>query len=69
MRRFSEGEPTPDELAAAHDDLVVELVERHEDGSVVVHLADTCGEHFLDGYWPAVRFDAVGDVLEVTVES
>ncbi|KAJ8139525.1 hypothetical protein OY671_007263 [Metschnikowia pulcherrima] len=69
VRRFSEGEPTPDELAAAHDDLVVELVERHEDGSVVVHLADTCGEHFLDGYWPAVRFDAVGDVLEVTVES
>ncbi|WP_228076076.1 enoyl-CoA hydratase/isomerase family protein, partial [Cellulosimicrobium cellulans] len=69
VRRFSEGEPTPDELAAAHDDLVVELVERHEDGSVVVHLADTCGEHFLDGYWPAVRLDAVGDVVEVTVES
>lgn len=69
VRRFSEGEPTPDELAAAHDDLVVELVERHEDGSVVVHLADTCGEHFLDGYRPAVRLDAVGDVVEVTVES
>ncbi|NMF27737.1 enoyl-CoA hydratase [Cellulosimicrobium aquatile] len=69
VRRFSEGDPTPDELAAAHDDLVVELVERHEDGSVVVHLADTCGEHFLDGYWPAVRLDAVGDVVEVTVES
>lgn len=69
VRRFSEGDPTPDELAAAHDDLVVELVERHEDGSVVVHLADTCGEHFLDGYWPAVRLDSVGDVVEVTVES
>ncbi|WP_194521851.1 3-hydroxyisobutyryl-CoA hydrolase [Cellulosimicrobium sp. JZ28] len=69
VRRFSEGEPTPDELAAAHDDLVVELVERHEDGTAVVHLADTCGEHFLDGYWPAVRLDAVGDVVEVTVES
>lgn len=69
VRRFSEGEPTPDELAAAHDDLVVELVERREDGSAVVHLADTCGEHFLDGYWPAVRLDAVGDVVEVTVES
>ncbi|SDF37032.1 enoyl-CoA hydratase [Cellulosimicrobium cellulans] len=69
VRRFSEGEPTPDELAEARDDLVVELVERHEDGSIVVHLADTCGEHFLDGYWPAVRLDAVGEVVEVTVES
>jgi enoyl-CoA hydratase len=69
VRRFGEGEPTPDELAEARDDLVVELVERHEDGSIVVHLADTCGEHFLDGYWPAVRLDAVGEVVEVTVES
>jgi enoyl-CoA hydratase len=69
VRRFSEDEPTPDELAEASDDLVVELVQRHDDGGTVVHLADSCGEHFLDGYWPAVRFDAVGDVVEVTVES
>ncbi|MBN0039181.1 enoyl-CoA hydratase/isomerase family protein [Cellulosimicrobium cellulans] len=69
VRRFSEDEPTPDELAEALDDLVVELVERHDDGGTVVHLADSCGEHLLDGYRPAVRFDAVGDVVEVTVES
>lgn len=69
VRRFSEEEPTPDELAEASDDLVVELVQRHDGGGTVVHLADSCGEHFLDGYWPAVRFDAVGDVVEVTVES
>lgn len=68
-RRFSEDEPTPAELTELIDDLVVELVERHDDGGMVVHLADSCGGHFLDGYWPAVRFDAVGDVVEVTVES
>jgi enoyl-CoA hydratase len=69
VHRFGEDEPTPDDLAQARDDLVVELVERHDDGGTVVHLSDSCGEHFLDGYWPAVRFDAVGDVVEVTVES
>ncbi|WP_353707431.1 enoyl-CoA hydratase/isomerase family protein [Cellulosimicrobium sp. ES-005] len=69
VRRFSEDEPTAQELAEAADDLVVELVQRRDDGGTVVHLADSCGEHFLDGYWPAVRFDAVGDVVEVTVES
>lgn len=69
VRRFSEDEPTAQELAEAADDLVVDLVQRRDDGGTVVHLADSCGEHFLDGYWPAVRFDAVGDVVEVTVES
>ncbi len=69
VRRFSDDEPTAEELAEAADDLVVELVQRRDDGGTVVHLADSCGEHFLDGYWPAVRFDAVGDVVEVTVES
>ncbi|ARU53814.1 hypothetical protein CBR64_10755 [Cellulosimicrobium cellulans] len=69
VRRFSEDEPTAEELAEAAEDLVVELVQRRDDGGTVVHLADSCGEHFLDGYWPAVRFDAVGDVVEVTVES
>ncbi|WP_308202301.1 enoyl-CoA hydratase/isomerase family protein [Cellulosimicrobium cellulans] len=69
VRRFSEDEPTAQEMAEAADDLVVELVQRRDDGGTVVHLADSCGEHFLDGYWPAVRFDAVGDVVEVTVES
>jgi len=69
VRRFSEDEPTAEELAEAAADLVVELVRRRDDGGTVVHLADSCGGHFLDGYWPAVRFDAVGDVVEVTVES
>ncbi len=69
VRRFGESEPGADELDDAASDLVPELVEPTADGGTVVHLADTCGEHFLDGYWPAVRFDAAGQVVEVTVES
>lgn len=69
VRRFSEDEPTADELAEAAGDLVAELVEPAADGGTVVHLTDSCGEHFLDRYWPAVRFDAAGEVVEVTVES
>ena len=40
-----------------------------DDGAVVLHLEDGCGEHFMQGYWPAVRFDDDGDVVEVTVEA
>ncbi|TBV83889.1 hypothetical protein EW028_24365, partial [Lysinibacillus sp. OL1] len=32
-------------------------------------LTDSCGLHFMDGYWPAVRFNGDDGVIEVTVES
>lgn len=69
VRRFSEDEPPAAELDDAAQDLVVSALVAHEDGSVVVHLDDRCGEHFLDGYWPAVRLDAGNEVVAVTVES
>lgn len=66
---FSTGEPTPTELDEAAADLELETVEAAADGTIVLHFTDTCGEHFPDGYWPAVHLDAGGDVANVTVES
>ena len=40
-----------------------------DNGDVVLHLADTCGDHFMDGYWPAVQLDPDDNVVAVTVES
>lgn len=69
VTRFSEEAPTTDELDDAEGDLVVQTVEVLADGDVVLHLDDSCGEHFPDGYWPAVRFGADDAVAEVTVEA
>ena len=69
VTEFSAEEPTADELAEAADDLVLQTVEVLADGDVVLHLDDSCGQHFLDGYWPAVRFDADDVAVEVTVEA
>ncbi|MFE7506445.1 hypothetical protein [Promicromonospora sp. NPDC057488] len=69
VKEFSAEEPTPDELAEAAHDLVLQTVEVLADGDVVLHLDDSCGAHFLDGYWPAVRFDADDVAVEVTVEA
>lgn len=68
-RAFSEGEPSASDLDEAAADLRLETVEVRDDGAVVLHLDDGCGEHFMQGYWPAVRFDDDGDVVEVTVEA
>jgi len=66
---FSVGEPEPRELDEAASDLSLDAVEASADGTIVLHLLDTCGKHFPDGYWPAVHLDAVGAVVTVTVES
>ncbi|WP_036970295.1 hypothetical protein [Promicromonospora kroppenstedtii] len=69
VNEFSTEEPTADELAEAARDLVLQTVEVLADGDVVLHLDDSCGQHFLDGYWPTVRFDADDVAVEVTVEA
>ncbi|MFD7311748.1 hypothetical protein [Promicromonospora sp. NPDC059942] len=69
VAELSERTPTAEELADAARDLVLQTVEVHADGEVVLHLDDSCGEHLLDGYWPAVRFDMSGAAVEVTVEA
>lgn len=69
VHEFSTEEPTADELAEAAHDLVLHTLEVLADGDVVLHLNDSCGQHFLDGYWPAVRFDADDVAVEVTVEA
>lgn len=56
-------------VAPSAEDLQVSAVEVVADGSVVLHLDDTCGEHFLDGYWPAVHLGPQDQVVAVTVES
>jgi hypothetical protein len=66
---FSTGEPEPADLAAAASDLSLEALEAAADGSIVLHLTDTCGEHFPEGYWPAVHLGVGDDVERVTVES
>ncbi|MFS3128975.1 hypothetical protein ACLM5J_11285 [Nocardioides sp. Bht2] len=69
VTRFSDEAPTPGELDDAEGDLVLQTVEVLADGDVVLHLDDSCGQHFPDGYWPAVRFGRDDVVVEVTVEA
>ncbi|WP_270365598.1 hypothetical protein [Microbacterium algeriense] len=69
VTNFSTGEPEPSELDDAATDLVLETIEASSDGGIVLHLTDSCGEHFPEEYWPAVHFGADGAVEKVTVES
>lgn len=69
VTQFSEEPPLAAELEDAERDLVLQTVEVLADGEVVLHLDDACGEHFPEGYWPAVRFSADGAVAGVTVEA
>lgn len=66
---FSEDAPSTKELDDAHRDLTLDAVEVFPDNDVVLDLTDTCGSHFMDGYWPAVRFNGDDEVVKVTVES
>ncbi|MFJ4225901.1 hypothetical protein [Microbacterium sp. NPDC089695] len=66
---FSQGAPEPADLDAAAFDLVLETIEASADGTVVLHLIDTCGDHFPEGYWPALHLGADGQITQVTVES
>ena len=47
----------------------IEAIEAAADGTVVLHLIDSCGEHFPEGYWPAVHLGVDDSVVQVTVES
>jgi len=67
--RFSNGEPEAHELEDAAFDLTVETIEVAADGTVVLHLNDDCGDHFPEGYWPAVHLGPGDVVSDVTVES
>ncbi|GAB3252245.1 hypothetical protein [Kineosporia babensis] len=69
VTQFSAEEPKPQELQEAHADLALETLQTCADGTVVLHFTDTCGEHFLDGYWPAVRIGTDGQISDVTVEA
>lgn len=67
--QFSDVEPEPYELDEGARDLRLEAIEATADGTFVLHFADSCGEHFPDGYWPAAHLDGDGAVTAVTVES
>ncbi|QKG25825.1 hypothetical protein [Actinomadura verrucosospora] len=69
VHAFTEDPPTTDELTEAHADLLLDTIAADGDDEIVLHLTDSCGKHFLDGYWPAVRFTTQDTVLEVTVEA
>lgn len=69
VRCFSSTPPTDDQFADGARDLEPNTIVVDVDGDVVVHMTDLCGDHFLDGYWPAARFDADDEFVEVTVEA
>lgn len=69
VTNFSNGEPEPHELEDAATDLTLETIEAASDGTIILHLIDSCGEHFPEGYWPAVHLGTGGNVEQVTVES
>lgn len=66
---FSNGEPEHHELDDAASDLVLDTIEAAADGTIILHFTDSCGDHFPEGYWPAVHFRPDGAVEQVTVES
>lgn len=66
---FSTGTPEQHELDDAASDLTLETLEASADGTVVLHFIDSCGEHFPEGYWPAVHLGTDGQITQVTVES
>lgn len=66
---FSTATPEQHELDDAATDLTLETLEASADGTVILHLIDSCGEHFPEGYWPAVHLGADGQITQVTVES
>lgn len=69
VTRFSTGEPEAHELDEAASDLTLETIEAAADGTIILHLIDDCGEHFPEGYWPAVHLAPDDGVADVTVES
>ncbi|THA34585.1 hypothetical protein E6R18_07400 [Streptomyces sp. A1277] len=69
VHRFSTAPPTEEELTQSHADLLLDTVVVDDEREVVLHLNDSCGEHIMDGYWPAVRFDAQNQVADVTIET
>ncbi|MFK4852312.1 hypothetical protein ACI3KT_11800 [Microbacterium sp. ZW T6_19] len=69
VTRFSTGAPEAHELDEAASDLALETIEAAADGTIILHLIDDCGEHFPEGYWPAVHLAPDDGVADVTVES
>lgn len=62
-------EITESELNAAEEDLILATIEAGSGGEVILHLNDKYGEHFPEGYWPAVHLDAEDHVIRVTVDA
>jgi len=69
VTRFSNGEPEAHELEEAASDLTLDTIEASADGTVILHLTDDCGEHFPEGYWPAVHLGPDDGIADITVES
>ena len=69
VRRWRESEREAAEREDGEGDRVLGSVEVRPGGDVLLHFDDSCGQHFMHGHWPAVRFDASGSVVEVTVEA
>ncbi|PZT83251.1 MULTISPECIES: hypothetical protein [unclassified Streptomyces] len=69
VHAFSQGAATAEDLAEAHDDLLLDTIVAESNGDVLLHLTDSCGGHMLDGYWPAVRFDRDDTLVKVTIEA
>ncbi|CAM3218394.1 hypothetical protein [Stackebrandtia soli] len=57
------------EYVEAYTDLAVTDVVVDATGTVTIHFSDGCGEHFLDGYWPSVSFDAANEPVSWSLEA
>jgi len=69
VTRFSNGEPEAHELEEAASDLTLDTIEASADSTIILHLTDDCGEHFPEGYWPAVHLGPDDGIADITVES
>lgn len=62
-------DPTESDREEAARGLALQTLAASPGGGLVLHFDDTTGEHFPDGYWPAVYLGAENEVLDVAVEA
>lgn len=67
ITHFSDRTPSASELDEGAGDLVLDTLEITGDATVL-HFTDSCGQHFPEGYWPAVHLGVDGSIGEVTIE-
>lgn len=60
---------TEEELSQAQAALLLETIAVDDGRNVLLHLTDSSGQHVMDGYGPAARFDMDGRMADVAIKA